>query len=320
VIRKAASDSAGNEVYDKVKENGNKGVWAQVKGGAQTFKGNGNSIGDYKDTSLGLMAGADKYIEDKSMIIGVYAKMNKDNIEQKENRADGSRNGLGVYGGYIKEKYEIKAALLGSYDIFGTERKVLEQKSKADISAITINADIEGSLKYEINEEMKFKPYTGIEIKDTNYGSFKEKGAGVLDLEVSGGSYVRSAARIGAGIEYGKEKLNIYAKAEGKYILSGTEPEIESVFKGTQEKFRSRGAQEGSIEIGIGAGVEIKVRENFSLYANINYYGAEKYSNIYGNIGGRYVFGQVKRERKDSIVILKEKDMIEAWEVIGNKE
>jgi hypothetical protein len=111
-----------------------------------------------------------------------------------------------------------------------------------------------------------------------------------LDLEVSGGNYIRSAVRIGFGIEYEQKKWNVYGKAESKYVLSGRQPEIESEFKGTQEKFRSRGAEEGEVEIGIGAGGEVKVSRNFIVYTNINYCGAEKYSNIYANAGIKYVF------------------------------
>jgi outer membrane protein OmpA-like peptidoglycan-associated protein len=61
---------------------------------------------------------------------------------------------------------------------------------------------------------------------------------------------------------------------------------------------------EAETEIGIGAGAEVKVSDNFVVYANVNYYGAQRYENIYGNAGVRYIFGRVKRENK----ILKENE------------
>jgi outer membrane protein OmpA-like peptidoglycan-associated protein len=81
--------------------------------------------------------------------------------------------------------------------------------------------------------------------------------------------------------------------------LSGAEPEIEGVFRDTKKRFRSRGAHEGAIEIGIGAGGEVMITENWKGYANINYYVAERYENIYGNIGVRYIFGS-KDSRKEA--------------------
>jgi uncharacterized protein with beta-barrel porin domain len=159
------------------------------------------------------------------------------------------------------------------------------------MSAFTKNAGIEGALKYKINEETKIKPYIAIEAQETHYGSFEESGT-ELGLEIYGGSYLRSAARIGTGVEYEKEKWSAYAKAEGKYLLSGREPEIEAMFKGTQESFKSAGAREGNIAIGLAAGGEIKITNDFKIYANINYYGAQRYSNIYGKAGIRYMFGK----------------------------
>jgi predicted outer membrane repeat protein len=296
VIRNAAADSPNNEVYDKIRKRsegslpGN-GMWAQVKGGVETFREDENSIDEYQDASIGLMLGLDKYIEKKSIMWGIYARFNKDNIKQKENSADGNKNGLGIYGGYIRDKYEIKAMLLGSYDIFNTERKVMGQTAKADINAFTINADIEGSLKYKISERLKFKPYTGIELQDANYGSFKENGAGIYNLDVESGNYIRSAARIGTAIEYEKERVSAYAKAEGKYLLSEAMLEIKNRFRDIPAIFSSRGSQEGKIEIGIGAGGEVRVSKSLIAYANVNYYGAQRYSNIYGNVGIRYMFG-----------------------------
>ncbi|MDR2191682.1 MAG: autotransporter domain-containing protein [Endomicrobium sp.] len=295
IIRNAAADSPNNEIYDKIKSRdegaSNSGIWAQIKGGQEIFKGDENSIDDYKDSSIGAMFGFDKYIQEKSLMWGVYARINKDNIEQGENKADGQKSGLGVYGGYIKEKYEVKAMLLGSYDIFNTQRQVLGQTAKSDISAITISADAEGAMKFELSKEMQIRPYIGVEAAAANYGNFKESGTDA-NLDINAGSYIRSAARIGAGIEYEKERISVYAKTEGKCLLSGTEPEIESVFENTDETFKSRGTKEGSIEIGIAAGMQVEIAKDWKGYANVNYYGAQNYTNIYGNIGIKYLFGK----------------------------
>jgi outer membrane protein OmpA-like peptidoglycan-associated protein len=81
-------------------------------------------------------------------------------------------------------------------------------------------------------------------------------------------------------------------------LLSGTTPEIESVFRDTKEKFSSRGTEEGAIEVGIVAGAEARITDNWKIYANVNYYGAQRYENVYGNIGVRYILG-TKKSRKE---------------------
>jgi autotransporter-associated beta strand protein len=318
VIRNAAADSPNNEVYDKIRnheeeERTNSGIWAQAKGGQETFKGNENSLGDYKDISYGGMIGFDRYIEGKGIVWGVYGRFSREEIEQRKHKAQGYKNGVGLYGGYVKEGYEIKAMALGSYDTYETKRHVLGRTAKGDLDAWTVSADVEGALKIKVSERMGIRPYVGIEGQNVNYGKFKEKGAGVIDLEVKGGDYFRSAARAGAGIEYEKEKWNVYARAEAKYLISGYEPEIKSVFRDTKGNFRSRGAEEGRVEGGAGIGGEVKIAKHWKLYANANYYAGEKYENIYGNAGIRYLFGkrQAEEDIEEEIEIEEEKVIVE---------
>jgi outer membrane autotransporter protein len=319
VIRNAAADSPNNEVYDKIRnheerEMTNSGLWAQVKGGRETFKENGNSIGDYRDISYGGMIGFDRYIEGKGLVWGVYGRFSREAIEQRKHRAQGYKNGIGLYGGYVKERYEIKGMALGSYDMYDTKRHVLGRTAKGEIRAWTTSADIEGAVKFKLRERLMLKPYIGIEGQNVSYGQFKESGGGAINLDVEADNYIRSAARAGAGIDYDKGKWNVYARAEGKYLISGEEPEIESVFRGTREEFISRGAKEGKLEAGVGAGGEIRIAEHWKLYGNANYYAGDKYENIYGNIGVRYLFG--KREvEEEAVEEIEEETEEEAQEI-----
>ena len=301
VIRNMAADSPNNEVYDKIKNykegyETNSGLWVQLKGGMESFKKDENSFEDYKNTSIGVMFGFDRFLLENAAngdaIFGVYGRINKDNIEQGKHKASGNKNGLGVYGGYAKDKFELKAMLLGSYDKFGTERAVMGQTAKADISAVTISADAEAALGIELNEVMKFKPYFGMELANTIYGGFQERGTGNYNLDVNGGNYLRSAARIGAGLDYEKEIWLWYANVEGKYKITGTKTEIEAAFENTGIMFNSRGSEEGNMEAGIGVGAEVRVAYNWKIFTNGKYYIGERYENLYGNIGVRYIFGE----------------------------
>jgi predicted outer membrane repeat protein len=295
IIRNFAADSPNNEIYDRIKNHciegkkPNSGIWAQAKGGQEIFKENGNSIGDYTDNSWGIMAGYDRYTE-SDIMLGIYGRFNSDDIEQGKNRAEGQKNGLGVYGGYIKEAFEFKAMLMGSYDMFKSERKVMGSTAKADINAVTVNADLEGALKVGLTESMSLRPYMGIEAENTMYDGFTEKGAGAFNLEVEGDSYLRSAARAGVGVQYGKGRLGWYVNAEGKYLISGYEPEIDAVFDGTDVSFKSRGAKEGLVAFGAGLGADFRIYKGLKFFVNGNYYTADNYQNIYGNAGVRYSF------------------------------
>ncbi|MCL2334553.1 MAG: OmpA family protein, partial [Endomicrobia bacterium] len=134
----------------------------------------------------------------------------------------------------------------------------------------------------------------GLEIANTNYGDFKETGGGIYDLDTKGGNYLRSAGRVGAGVDYEKGIWIWYANVEGKCVFEGTKPEIESQFNGTGIEFNSRGADEKNVVIGAGAGGEVRISQHWKGFANAKYYIGEKYENIYGNIGVRYLFGKGK--------------------------
>jgi len=297
VIRNAAADSPNNEIYDKIRNHAredttNSGVWGQIKGGIETFKENENSPDKYKDNSIGIMAGYDRYIAENGIIWGAFARFINNNISQGDSSANGNKKGLGVYGGYIQAEWELKGMLLGSFDKFNTERRiaVLDRTAKGEVDTFTMNADIEGALKIEIDEDTKFKPYLGFELQNVNYTGLKETSAVGLNLDVKGDNYLRTAIRLGAGIDYDKKDWSIYGKLEGKYLLTGQEPTISSVFEGTNISFDSRGSEEGKIQLGLGFGGEIFVAQDWKLFANMNYYTAKRYENIYGNVGIRYMF------------------------------
>ncbi|MCL2485296.1 MAG: autotransporter domain-containing protein [Endomicrobia bacterium] len=299
VIRNAAADNPNNEIYDKIRnhlieDKTNGGVWTQVKGGVETFKENDNSLQDYKDSSWGLMAGYDRYIAEKGLMWGAFVRFVGNNISQGDSSASGNKKGIGAYGGYIQDEWELKAMLLGSFDNFNTERRIaiLDRTAKGEAEAFTMNADIEGAWSVEVEDNMNVKPYLGFELQNVNYKGFKESGAGGLNLDVKGGNYVRSTMRLGTGIEYNMTEWRVYGKLEGKYLMSGKEPEIESVFEGTNVSFTSRGTEEGKVQLGLGLGGDIVIAEGWKLFANMNYYTAARYQNIYGHVGVRYMLGK----------------------------
>jgi len=149
-----------------------------------------------------------------------------------------------------------------------------------------------------LTDNMIFRPYGGIEAANTSYGAFKESGAGIYNLDVKEDSYLRSAARVGIGLDYERDIWIWYANLEGKYVFDGIKPEIKSEFVDTDVDFYSRGAKEGNIQAGAGAGAEVRITENWKAFANIKYYIGERYDNLYGNVGIRYLFGSKEKARE----------------------
>ena len=316
VIRGAALDTDNNELYDKIKNHSlyeipNSGVWAQLTGGNTRYGGDENSLDEYKDGKFGLMAGYDIYMPEHKAVLGGYAKYDNHSISEGKNSADMTNIAFGVYGGLIESKWELKSFLFGSFDSYDTSRYIpfKNATAKADFGGNTFGGDIEGAFKINIVDEyIKLRPYAGLEIKNSSYGSFEESGAGALSLDVSGGSYLRSLGRLGAGLGYDDKIWCWYVNAEAKYLLAGSTPEIESVFTGTDAKFNSKGYEEGGIIFGAGLGGSVTLTENIKLFANAQYYTADKFRNIYGNIGIRYMFRKIKIQPKETEIQLPDED------------
>lgn len=317
VIRSGGSSGGSNEIYARINKEehdlGDKGIWVQGKINTVSNKGDDNSPEDYSDTTIGAAVGYDMLISNKNLILGVYGKFNKHDISQDPgNTADVVNAGLGVYGGYVKSGWEIKALLSGSVDNYSTERNIsfAGRKAKADFSGMTINADIEGALKMELNEKTKLKYYAGLEVLNSNYDEIKESGAQSLSLTVYSDSYQRMSGRVGLGIDQNRDVFDWYVNAEYKLLLEGNLPEIEGMFEGTDIIFKSKGSEEGKGIIGAKAGGSVNVTGNLKLFANTALYTADKYQNIYGSLGVKWffqspAFSKADKDRKEAASRLK---------------
>ncbi|MCL2335276.1 MAG: autotransporter domain-containing protein, partial [Endomicrobia bacterium] len=174
-----------------------------------------------------------------------------------------------------------------------TNRRIpfVKRTAKADFSGMSINFDAEAALKRPLYKEINLRPYLGFEIKNSNYGSISETGAQSLDMNVSAGSYSRSALRFGAGVNQGNEKYGWHLAAEYKYLVSGNLPEIETEFEeGAGQKFNIVGSEEGKGEIGFKLGGMIRIVKDLRVYADMSCHTADRYSNLYGNVGIRWSF------------------------------
>jgi outer membrane protein OmpA-like peptidoglycan-associated protein len=305
VVRSVSIEDDTKEIYDKIwnRSNVDNNVWAQMISGFGKYNGDVNSIGEYKDDHYGIMIGVDKYVFE-NIVVGIFGKYLKNSIKQGNNTAETDNFGLGAYGGYASDKIEIKTLALLMQNQYRTKRYINYQSeylangniAVADFTGITVGADIEVGVKVISREKVSFTPFVGMDIKNINYGSFKEVGSEPLVLDVNGTNYLRSAGRIGARIRYYEEAgWELYASAYGSHLFIKGLSDIESVFVGTSEKFKSRGFEESNFIINIGLGASRDISEYTKLYINGNYRTGGGYENISGNIGVLYQFSEFGR-------------------------
>jgi outer membrane protein OmpA-like peptidoglycan-associated protein len=56
------------------------------------------------------------------------------------------------------------------------------------------------------------------------------------------------------------------------------------------------------VQLGAGLGGEVRVAENWKLFANAKYYTASRYENLYGNIGIRYLLGKKQSKAEENLI------------------
>ncbi|MCL2507410.1 MAG: OmpA family protein [Endomicrobia bacterium] len=291
--------SSGPDIKEAIGQNA--GIWTFFNIGSEKINGEKDSLPDYKDNSIDAFLGFNGFMFGEEVLAGAYAGFSKNSITQGNNEADGIKKEFGIYAKMEKELFEIKALLSADFTSFDTQRYIeigsIQALAKGSLPVFAINAEAEASLKYRFSQNFLVRHYLGFDLSDISYGSFAEKGASGVNLNVESGGFVRSAAAVGVGLNYENKSFLGYIKGEGKYLFSGYKPEITSVFEGTDTQFKSFGTEIGRFAAGLGLGGEVSANENWKFFANAKYYTAKSYENIYGNAGVRYIFGQSTKNK-----------------------
>jgi predicted outer membrane repeat protein len=332
IIRNTVDEYIDKEVYNKVavgitdETRRTHSIWVQTHGGQQTLKEDDNSLEKYNQSDYGVTAGFDTWVRD-NLTLGVFVKYQRDDIEQGENSGNIDEFGGGLYGGVRLKRLEIKGLVAILNNEVSANRVIPGHVSyfsgnqmKADFSAISFNGDIEASIKELGIGNMEFRPYLGLKMADTRYGEVLETGDAALAAKMGEKSYFRSSARLGGEIRYGEENaFSWYGNVEAKYLLAGNLPEIEWSFLKSNDYYRSRGFEEAKLSIGVGLGVAANVSANTRLYLDGNYSGAENYSGYMLNLGIKYNFGDLIRERKEKDRIKREISLKEEERMLALK-
>ncbi|MDR2251239.1 MAG: autotransporter domain-containing protein [Endomicrobium sp.] len=213
VIISRAYDDAKRDVYNRIYnykeyEESAKGIWAQAKGAIIDTDKDIESPNTFKINNTGILAGFDMMTSSTAMA-GLYVKQNKSSISQGSDLHAGEVNsyGLGLYGGIVKEKYDIKGLVSFIADNYDTTRCVSFEnrlKAKGQFSGVSGILDIEAGYRIAIASssilgKIKLRPYAGDGLTLIHTNGFRESGADIWNLEVKANNYVRTGLVGGIG-------------------------------------------------------------------------------------------------------------------------
>ncbi|MDR2426745.1 MAG: autotransporter outer membrane beta-barrel domain-containing protein, partial [Endomicrobium sp.] len=141
-----------------------------------------------------------------------------------------------------------------------------------------------------VNDNISIAPYGHIKSGYVRNYSSREKGRAGANIEIYDDSYLRIEGKLGAGINYAINRLNSYARISVGYVMAGDRAEYSGEFLDSGEKMEIWGTESGKISGGIGFGIEYKITNQWSIYANITGNTFQKGKEYYGNIGINYSF------------------------------
>jgi outer membrane protein OmpA-like peptidoglycan-associated protein len=174
-----------------------------------------------------------------------------------------------------------------------------EYQEDINTSFNTFNVKANAQAEYSINisNEVDLRPYIGMRNVLINNGVIEEDGK-EASVEIRGKSFIKSLWLAGVKLEDEKGDIKWRIGGWGGYNLIGGQSEYEVRLRKSEsgDYMSIRGATYGA-EIGIGGGIEYRVTEKVSVFANAHIsYGKEE-EEYYGNIGLFYKLGETFKEQ-----------------------
>lgn len=314
-------NAKAEHVYDKVRERTsdlypcNKfhdKLWGEYYYNYNSVNENSNSP-KYTSSVNGFLVGFDM-MSASNWTIGAMAGYGTSELKQRDDKTTMDDINLGFYGGYIGENWDFKGMLLGGYEQYKTDRTIhfLDERRVANSEHTGYSGALDLEVAYKIalngqsktNHKLFLKPFFGLLGSYMNNGGYKEKGAQSLNLKIEGYDNFAAEARAGVGISGKAKKLNWYAKAGIRRLLTDEANEIETSLLdySATTKMKIKSAEVAGTAFTGGLGADYKLSEDWTVFANAlsNLSGAS--DNYYANVGLSYKFGCVNNKpRKETV-------------------
>jgi hypothetical protein len=277
------------------KDKGSKGIWGEAQGQLIRMEEQENSPKKFEVNGGGVIVGFDVMTRE-DIKVGVLGQFNRNWIKQDKNKGEINNNGLGIYAGINKGRFDVKTMVLGSiseYEMTRVIRLGFPDEAKGKTNGVNGNLDMEIRYKVPLWSgvqgrevcKLTLRPYTGVTATIVNTKGYKETGMYPMRLDVKENNYFKSSLRAGVGLTGERRSFKWDISAGVGYVAAGRKAKIESKVIDTDAQVPSGGIELGeiSIEENLAAGYYIK--EGLDIYANANIAKADNYRSLSGNIG-----------------------------------
>ncbi|MDR3071836.1 MAG: autotransporter domain-containing protein [Endomicrobium sp.] len=225
MIRSTSGVSESKAVYVNLNKSGDiekksKALWVRVIYDNNKYRGGYGSSEDYESNGIGGMIG---YNWSSEVVIGgPYIKIGGQRMVQNESKANARSIAVGLCGGYIEERLEIKAILragLDYYDGVRIKRESFVVKEEGEFDGYGLAGDIEGTYKIMKGESVGINPYIGLEGSTSEHKEDKK-------IYMKNGSYSRVVRRAGIRLEIKGDLCKFLLGTGYKRVLAGETPTV----------------------------------------------------------------------------------------------
>ncbi|MDR1941148.1 MAG: hypothetical protein LBQ47_02360, partial [Endomicrobium sp.] len=252
-----------------------KNFWTQGIMRSKTLPSDENQLGNFKNTAVGGMFGAD-IVYGKSMIIGLFGQYLANEYLQDDNCADGQEIGFGLYAfKALGSALNLKSSLSYNTQKIKAKRsfsvsETYKPEAEFNLSAIKIAALAEKDFK--IKDKLSIMPFIGVAGAAIFNGEIKEEGANNVNLIIDGATNSRLDGTFGINANYNINKfLSLYGGFNGRAAIFGKKGTIKEVLAREREHSMEIESAEELLYLGLDLQLDYKIGENFIVYINGNY-------------------------------------------------
>jgi hypothetical protein len=218
------------------KDKWSKGIWGEVQGQLIRMEEQENSPKKFEVNGGGVIVGFDVMARE-DIKVGIFGQFNRNWIKQDKNKGEINNNGLGIYAGINKWRFDLKTMVLGSiseYEMTRVIRLGFPDEAKGKTNGVNGNLDMEIGYKVPIyrdiqnREENKLtlRPYTGVTATIVNTKGYKEVGMYPMRLDVKENNYFKSSLRAGVGLTGERRSFNWNISAGVGYVAAGRKAKV----------------------------------------------------------------------------------------------
>jgi outer membrane protein OmpA-like peptidoglycan-associated protein len=296
----------------EITEKTRRGIWAQGFGQGFNAEGDLESPGDFKSSAYGANLGAD-LLAGKNWLAGIYAGYTAGEMKQWDSKGIMNELGAGIYGGYFEGSWEFKGKVFGGQQKYNIDRKLtlLGMETQGEFDALTIKGSMDLGYKIELSETLELKPFIGAQAGYVKNDQYLESGSNYAALlKVYAGDYTRIEAQGGAGLEYKKNKWELYARGYAGYLITGSKPTFKGEFAGSGEEMEIWGIAEEELGFGAGVGGEYEITKSWSVYTNAAGAMSGNSNGYYANLGIAYRFCNHKKSNEKPVTVIKREEPV----------